>query len=93
MAKKLIVKINMFSINQSIYTIDENSKIKIISDIPLNKLSEYVYDITSSEDIEEIELDGPEAYIQKYGFDILENLSQNYSDRKVKVKLNGEVFN
>ena len=93
MAKKLIVKINMFSINQSIYTIDENSKIKIISDIPLNKLSEYVYDITSSEDIEEIELDGPETYIQKYGFDILENLSQNYSDRKVKVKLNGEVFN
>lgn len=93
MAKKLIVKINMFSINQSIYTIDENSKIKIISDIPLDKLSDYIYSITGSDEIEEIELDGPEAYIQKYGFDILENLSQNYSNRKVKVKLNGEVFN
>ena len=94
MAKKLVVGINMFSMNQSIYELHEDGKVDIVAATALDRLGEAVCSlIDSSNEIEEIELDGPTEYIEKYGFEILEELAKNYSDRNVRLNLNGKVFN
>ena len=94
MAKKLMIHMNMFSLNQAIYLSHEDGKIEIIDNIPTDKISETVYGLIGPNDwIEEIELDGPTSYIQKYGFDILEYLEKNYANRNVRIYLNGTLFN
>ena len=91
---KIVVGINMFSLNQYIYELHEDGQVETVAATPIDRLAEAVYSLVGTrEDIEEIELDGPTEYIQKYGFEILEGLAQNYSNRNVRISLNGKVFN
>ncbi len=93
MAKKLLVNINMFAFDQSVFEIDGDT-VKQIASIPINQIGEMVYSLANTEDgIEEIEIDGNQNYIQKVGIEVLEKLTKLYSDKNVRVKLNGEVFN
>ena len=94
MVKKVMIHMNMFSLNQAIYLSHEDGKIEVMENIPTDELSKTIYNLVGPDNqIEEIELDGPSSYIQKYGFDILEGLEKNYSDRNVRIYLNGEIFN
>lgn len=93
MAKKLLVNINMFTIDQDVFEADDDN-IKHIASVPIDRIGEIIYSLANAKDsIEEIEIDGNQDYIQKVGFEVLEGLEKLYSNKNVRVKLNGEVFN
>lgn len=93
MAKKLCVNISMFDFNQDVFMTD-GEIIKHVASVPMERLSEIIYSLTGTEDgIEEIEINGNQEYIQPVGYEILEGLNKLYSDKNVRVYLNGEVFN
>lgn len=93
MAKKLLININMFSFDQDVFETDGDS-VKHIASVPIDQINEMVYSfVNTKESIEEIEIDGNQDFIQKIGYEILEGLEKIYSNKNVRVKLNGEVFN
>ena len=93
MAKKLCVKINMFDANQEIFIAEDDDKIKHIASAPMDRISELAYSLAGKKEVDEIEVDGSKDLIQQIGMEILEGLEKFYSDKKVRIKLNGEVFN
>ena len=93
MAKKLLININMFAIDQDVFEADGDN-LKHIASVPIDRISEMIYSLANAKDgIEEIEIDGNQDYIQKVGLEVLEGLEKLYSNKNVRVKLNGEVFN
>ena len=92
MAKKLCVKINMFDANQQIF-IAKDDEIKYIASAPMDRISELAYSLAGEREVDEIEVDGNPDFIQQIGMEILEGLEKFYSDKNVRVKLNGEIFN
>lgn len=92
MAKKLCINVHMFDMNQDIF-IAENGAIEKLASVPANEIGNTVYSIAKSKDIEEIEVNGNQNFIQQIGYEILEELEKLYSNENVRVKLNGEVFN
>lgn len=93
MAKKLCVNINMFDLNQDVF-VAENEEIKHIASVPIDRLSEIVYSLAGVNDgVEEIEINGNQEYIQPVGYEILEGLNKLYSEKNVRVYLNGEILN
>lgn len=94
MAKKLLVIINLFAIDQDVFEADGDNNLKHIASVPIDRIGEMIYSLAGAKDgIEEIEIDGNQDYIQKVGFEVLEGLEKLYSNKNVRVKLNGEVFN
>ena len=91
MAKKLLININMFRVNQDVYEIDGDHA-NYLASLPLDEVSRAVYAFGNG-DIEEVEVDGNTDFIQKIGYEIIDELNKYYSDRNVRVKLNGEIFN
>ena len=58
MVKKIMIHMNMFSLNQSIYLAHDTGKIDIIEHIPTEELVKTIYGIIEpNSEIEEIELD------------------------------------
>lgn len=93
MAKKLLVIINLFAIDQDVFEADGDN-LKHIASVPIDRIGEMIYSLANAKDgIEEIEIDGNQDYIQKVGLEVLEGLEKLYSNKNVRVKLNGEVFN
>lgn len=93
MAKKLLIMINIFAVNQDVFEADGDN-LKHIASVPIDQIGEMVYSLANAKDgIEEIEIDGNQDYIQKVGLEVLEGLEKLYSNKNVRVKLNGEVFN
>ena len=46
-----------------------------------------------STEIDEVELDGDEKYIEAIGLNMLTDLAQKYSNRNVRIRINGKIFN
>ena len=86
---KLLVNINMFSLNQNIF-IEEHGEIKPVASVPMDQISDL---IITFKDVEEIEIDGNQKFIEKIGMEVLEKYKQKYSNSNVRFKLNGKVFN
>ena len=90
---KLVIGVSMFSMSQSIYLVDED-KVENIAATALEQIPEAVSTLMDQfENIDEIELDGPNKYIEKYGYDILSELEKNYANKTVRVNLNGTILN
>lgn len=92
MVKKLFVKVDMFSFNQDIFLADDEN-IKHIASVPIDRLSETLYALADAQQIESIDIQGENEFIQKIGYEVLEGLKNNYSNENVRITLNGEVFN
>ena len=86
---KLLVNINMFSLNQNIF-IEEHGEIKPVASVPMDQINDL---IITFKDVEEIEIDGNQNFIEKIGMEVLEKYKQKYSNSNVRFKLNGKVFN
>ena len=86
---KLLVNINMFSLNQNIF-IEEHGEIKPVASVPMDQISDL---IITFKDVEEIEIDGNQNFIEKIGMEVLDKYKQKYSNSNVRFKLNGKVFN
>lgn len=92
MAKKLFIKIDMFNLNQDVLLTQDNDIEKIAS-VPIDSVGKIVCSLAGEKNVEEIEIDGNQEYIQKVGLEVLEGLENYYTDRNVRIKLNGKVFN
>lgn len=91
MAHKAIINVNMFDLYQMVYLVDDNNKPVKSMSVLLGDLVNYV--LYKEKDINEIEIDGNKNFIQKIGLDFLTECNKNYSNRNVRIILNGEVFN
>ena len=61
---KLLVGINMFSVNQSIYKADTaNNKVEIVAAAAMDRIPEAICALMQKYEAEEIELEGPTDYI------------------------------
>ena len=89
MAKKILVNINMFSMNQDVY-IEENGEIKPVASVPMDQIGDL---ILTFKNVDEIEIDGNQGFIEKIGIELLDKYKQKYSNFNVRIKLNGKVFN
>ena len=89
---KICVKVEMFSMNQDIYIAD-NGEVKHIATVPMDRVGEMVFSLAGTHNIDEVEINGNTEYIQQIGYDILDGMEKFYSNKNVRVKLNGKVFN
>lgn len=90
---KLVIGVSMFSMSQNIYKVD-GDQVENIGATALEQIPEAVSTLMDQfENIDEIELDGPNKYIEKYGYDILSELEKNYANKTVRVNLNGTILN
>lgn len=92
MAKKIFTKINMFDLNQQVFLAD-GEDIKLISTPTMAEMKGLIFSLLDSNTIQELEFDGNEKYIQAVGMDILEDLTKKYSNRNVRILINGKIFN
>lgn len=93
MAKKIFTQISMFSINQPVFLADTQGDIKLIAKPSIDELKDVIFSTMDSTDINEIEFDGDEKYIEAIGLNILTDLTQKYSERKVRIRINDKIFN
>ncbi len=93
MAKKLLININMFDRYSPIYYVEDDQPIRVTT-VPIDELVNYVlYNDRWNTGIEEIEIDGNKNFIQKIGQDFINEWQSKFSNRNVRILINGEVFN
>lgn len=91
MAKIMYVGLNMFSFKQDIFVREDDNSIKHLISVPLDKLGETICNYLTDEDIGTIEINGNEEYSNQLLYDLNYLLTTAYSERNVRVLLNGEV--
>ena len=92
MAKKLCVHIHLFSFNQDVFMADGND-VKRIASTSIDRLNDVITTTMQDNEIDEIELNGDEQYIQSIAYRLLEGIEKFYSNENVRITINGEVFN
>ena len=94
MAKKIFTKINMFDIDQQIFMADENKDIKLIASPSIENVKDILFSLMETDNsVEEVEFNGNEKYIKAIGNGILNELVKKYSDRNVRILINGKILN
>lgn len=84
----------MFEMNQSIFLADSNNDIQLISQVPLNEIPSVLFSLLNdNDDIEEIEFRGNRDFITPITETTLKDIKSRYSNRNVRVNINGKVFN
>ena len=83
----------MFSMSHPVFLADTQGDIKLIAQPSLEELQHVLFSTMYSTEIDEIELDGDEKYIEAIGLNMLTDLAQKYSNRNVRIRINGKVFN
>ena len=91
MAKKIFTKISMFDLNQQIFLADGDN-ITMVANPPMENVKETLFALMEP-DIEEVEFNGSEKYIKAIGNEIINELVRKYSDRNVRVLINGKILN
>ena len=93
MAKKIFVKISMFDLNQPIFLADTEADIKMVAQPEIWQIENTLFALMENNPIDEIEFNGNEKYIQSIGEEWVKNLKSKYSNRNVRISINGKVFN
>ncbi len=88
MANKLITNIETFSLNQKIFLVN-GPEVKVIASVPTDRVGETLVGLIYTKDIEEIQINGANTYINK----ICKEVTENKDYKKVRILKNGEVFN
>lgn len=90
---KIVINVNMFDMYQQIYYI-ENDNVTRTTTAMTNNLADFlVANERWNKDVDEIEIDGNKTFIQKIGQDILTKFNSQFSNRNVRILINGEIFN
>ncbi len=90
---KIIVNVNMFDMYQTVYYIANDKPTKVTSVMTNNIVNFVLNDEHWSKDVDEIELDGNKHFVQKIGQALITELQSKFSNRNVRILINGEVFN
>ena len=90
---KLYISIALFDLYQDIFLVTKDS-VNLYSKVTMEDIPELVYSALSKDDfsIDEIELHGNPEYCEKTGYEIESLIKQRYSDRNVRISINGEIF-
>ena len=91
MAKRIFVKLNMFTFNQPIFLMDDDNEFKHITELPEDEVSDFVINFANINNIDEVELSGDKQFAQRIIFDLHNTLTTKYAEKKVRVSLNGEL--
>ena len=93
MAKKILIDLNFVGTNH-LYVVDENNDIQpirfgVIQDIKftLDQL------LQENDNIQDIYLTGQENYAQGFQKELLNDVVKKYSNRNVRIRINGKIFN
>ena len=86
---KLFVNINMFTLNQRVLLVRDNSA-TVIASPPLDQMREVLDAALDQYKVSEINFAGNENYIKEF---ILYTLKTKYSDRNVRILVNGKILN
>lgn len=93
MAKKLIIKIDMFNRNQDIVLLNENHEKTQIASVQLEDIPNIPLNYVWGSELEEISMYGNKQFLEGVCYQLISNLKKYYSKDNVRVKINGEVFN
>lgn len=91
MAKRIFVKLNMFTFNQPIFLMDDDNEFKRITELPEDEVSDFIINFANINNIDEVELSGDKQFAQRIIFDLHNTLTTEYAEKKVRVSLNGEL--
>lgn len=83
----------MFDMYQTVYYVENDKPTKVTSIMTDNIVNFVLHDEHWSKDVDEIELDGNKHFVQKIGKDLITELQSKFSNRNVRILINGEVFN
>ena len=83
----------MFDLNQPIFLADTEADIKMVAQPEIWQIENTLFALMENNPIDEIEFNGNEKYIQSIGEEWVKNLKSKYSNRKVRISINGKVFN
>lgn len=90
---KVVINVNMFDMYQQIYYIDNNNITRTTTVMTDNLVDYILYNDQWNKDVDEIEIDGNKSFIQKIGRDFIKKWQSQFSNRNVRILINGEVFN
>ena len=83
----------MFDKEQKILSYDDESeKLEVLATCSTDQLSDALSGLTASKPVKEISLKGPEQILSKTAQEINANI-YTFSNNKVRVFINGEVYN
>ena len=83
----------MFDLNQPIFLADTEADIKMVAQPEIGQIENTLFVLMEDNPIDEIEFNGNEKYIQSIGEEWVKNLKSKYSNRNVRISINGKVFN
>ena len=83
----------MFDMYQTVYYVENDKPTKVTSIMTDNIVNFVLRNEHWSKDVDEIELDGNKHFVQKIGKDLITELQSKFSNRNVRILINGEVFN
>lgn len=83
----------MFNLNQPIFLADTESDIKMVAQPEIFQVGDTLFALMEENTIDEIEFNGNEKYIHSIGEEWVKNLKSKYSNRNVRITINGEIFN
>lgn len=84
--KKIITRLEPFSMTQIIYTYEDGNKIDIIENIKTNEIADKILEVAKAENICNIEFVGPHSFAQGIGNKILEKELANYDVHNIEIK-------
>lgn len=90
---KIMINVNMFDMYQTVYYIENDKPTKVTSIMTNNIVNFVLHDEQWSKNVDEIELDGNKHFIEKIGNDLITELQTKFSNKNVRILINGEVFN
>ena len=90
---KLFIELDMFNFNQNIILYDGDKDPVFLARVPVEKVSEIAIGHIDECNIDEIEIDGNRNFAQRVVSDLQNDLKTRYSNRNVRIKINGEVLN
>lgn len=92
LAKKLFVELNMFNYIQDIIVVNEKEQTSF-AHVSIDKVYDTIFSFLNSDDtIEEINIDGNKQLAAQLVYDIMHTMTTEYSNRNVRILLNGEIL-
>lgn len=90
---KIVVSVNMFDMYQTIYYVENDKPTKVTSVMTDNIVNFILYNDQWNKGVDEIEIDGNKHFVKKIGNDLVTEFQRQFSNRNVRILINGEVFN
>ena len=95
MDKRIVIKLNMFILNQEISLInaDNDKEITNTISVPIDKIDDTIEEFVQTNNIDEIYVEGNKKFAKAIINDLQSILTYKYSEKKVRIYLNGKICN